>query len=1592
MLVKVFPYRVVVVLFLAVTSLPTYGQWVTFTNQTATRLVANPAVGAADIEEKDYAWADLDKDGDVDLVCVRKQPFTSAGRKTSVLFMNEGIAEGHPINGVMVDRTAQWATDATDGGQGFLDLTNNRDVVIVDLNNDTWLDVVTATTLSDGLPKTISHPRIYINKAAVAGVWQGLRYEEARIPQIFTIPGGVAVAPRYCSVAAGDVTGDGYPDLYFGDYDSSGAGGGQEPAGIDVNDRLLTNNGSGFFTDSLQTRMTAEMLLSAFSVAAKMVDMNNDGRIDVIKDTALNPPQRISVSYNNPANPGFFNAFDVVATNAPYHIDVGDLNQDNKPDIIVSDDGQDFYMLNQGNGTDGLANFIEFPFNADDGFGGNNHIADLNKDGLPDAVIADVDVDIGGCGRRLHIYRNLGNLPNVTMQEQGGQQPWMPDGTFEVGIVDINRDTWPDMFIGTCQGTEIWINQPPAGLQFTYQNGLPAFVPPSGALTFPITVTGIGSAVPQPGTGVLHVSVNGGTFSSVPMTPTGPNQYNATFPSGTCTDEYRFYVTALAVGGGTFSDPPGAPASNYLAYVAVGTSITLRDEIEGDVSGWTVSAHASLTSGAWEAVNPNGTLFNGDQAAPEDDATAATNKVKAFITENGSVNGAAGQSDIDNGPAYLMSPVIDLTGVDATISYARWFHCSDEGFPNADFMTVEVSNNNGGSWVPVETIAGTNSSWLQHTFRVSDLVPPTATIRVRFSADDVPNNSITEAGVDNFQVEVLVCTNCQTPADCSDGNPCTADQCNAGLCSNPPAAGPCDDTNACTTNDACSGGLCGGTPISGCTSCQTPAECNDGNGCTNDACTGGVCVFTPHFDPCDDGEPCTENDACASGVCSGTFIPGCAQCTTDPECDDGVFCNGVEVCVGLSCASGDYPCGNDACDENIDACVTVLQPRMGDPVRGLSAAQLLRFDAGLAEFNRNFGETDGLGPIFNQNSCSSCHNAGGIGGAGTIFVTRFGRVDKDGFDPLAAIGGSLLQSQSIGTNCGEVIPPQASVTANRITPALFGGGLVEAIADADLSANATNPPAGVSGDAHMVPAFEDPAMSPLRVGRFGWKSQVATLLTFSSDASLNEMGLTNRFLPQENAPNGDMVRLSQCDTMPDPEDGPDGQGFHFIDRVSDFQRFLAAPPQTPRSGMAGEVLFNNIGCNACHVASFDSGTAPEAALSNKLVKPYSDFLVHDMGLLGDGIVQGDADEREIRTASLWGIRARNALLHDGRVLGGTLATRIVAAVGWHNVLGSEAQSSAESFTALSPADQARIVAFMDSLGRAEFDHDGDNDVQLDDFQTFAGCYASVGPYTADVACAISDVNQDGVVDDADFDLFLQAYDGALTDCNNNAEVDLRDILDNPAMDTNLDGVLDICEAPSLAAPPHNRPKNRYVSFAPTAGVGAVAYRVDKTTLPVGTCWVGVPDAGGRARCNAAPVVRIWNESVVHIGDCKIVPVATYEIRRTSDQVIFSTPLTVNTAGQPQGKFWGDVVGQFIGTEWTAPNGFANVNDVFALVARINGATNAATFETCNVQAVSSDDPCLNAFVNVGDVFAIVRAVAGNTYPFTANPATCPVCP
>ena len=436
-----------------------------------------------------------------------------------------------------------------------------------------------------------------------------------------------------------------------------------------------------------------------------------------------------------------------------------------------------------------------------------------------------------------------------------------------------------------------------------------------------------------------------------------------------------------------------------------------------------------------------------------------------------------------------------------------------------------------------------------------------------------------------------------------------------------------------------------------------------------------------------------------------------------------------------------------------------LQPRFGDPVPGLTPTQLARFNTGLSDgFGHTFSPAEGLGPTMNDVSCSHCHANPVPGGNSTIFVTRFGIAPSgpNGFDPLdgsgpsgLSLGGSLLQATSINSpTCDELVPTiaggfpvDANIQIHRFTPGCFGFGLVEAIDDNDILFLESNPPhPWISGFAHHVTLLEDP-FGPTHVGRFGWKSQVATMMSFSGDASLNEMGITNDLVMSETAANGDAAKLAACDAVSEPEDFADGFGFRKIDRMTDFQRFLGVPPQVPASGMTGESLFVSVGCADCHRQSFTTKVSGvEAALAGKTIRPYSDFLLHDIGT-GDGIIQGQATGAEFRTALLWGVRTREAggLLHDGR------GVDFTDTINQH--LG-EASNSRTAFFALSAGDRQKVIDFLGSLGQREFDADDSGAVDAIDWLSIEPTFTGPGSFfTADSPSAISDVDQDG-----DFDL------------------------------------------------------------------------------------------------------------------------------------------------------------------------------------------------------------------------------------------------
>lgn len=366
--------------------------------------------------------------------------------------------------------------------------------------------------------------------------------------------------------------------------------------------------------------------------------------------------------------------------------------------------------------------------------------------------------------------------------------------------------------------------------------------------------------------------------------------------------------------------------------------------------------------------------------------------------------------------------------------------------------------------------------------------------------------------------------------------------------------------------------------------------------------------------------------------------------------------------------------------------------QLGGPLANLGADDLARFNDGKEEFEAEEDIDEGLGPVFNEAACATCHNAP-LGGTTGRAETRFGRTVGGVFDPLANLGGSLIQDQGIGlvhassgdvTYAAETVPTEANVTTLRVTTPLFGLGLVDAVPDDELLRLAriegrVSP--STRGVPNMVTEIRTGAT---RVGRFGWKAQVPTLHQFAGDAYLNEMGITSPEFPNENCPQGNCAALA-ANPAPGLNDAGDG-----VEKFADFMTLLGPPPRgaVTAQTLAGRVIFLGIGCANCHTPVMVTGDSPIPALSRKAFQPYSDFLLHDMGSLGDGITQNHATGRLMRTAPLWGVRKLTTLLHDGRAT--TLAQAILAHDG-------QARRSRDRFARLSSFDKAQLLAFLNSL-------------------------------------------------------------------------------------------------------------------------------------------------------------------------------------------------------------------------------------------------------------------------------------------------------
>jgi CxxC motif-containing protein (DUF1111 family) len=421
------------------------------------------------------------------------------------------------------------------------------------------------------------------------------------------------------------------------------------------------------------------------------------------------------------------------------------------------------------------------------------------------------------------------------------------------------------------------------------------------------------------------------------------------------------------------------------------------------------------------------------------------------------------------------------------------------------------------------------------------------------------------------------------------------------------------------------------------------------------------------------------------------------------------------------------------------------------PAVATNMSDLSIFAAGQINF-KEIETTPQIGPLFNGTACAGCHSQPAIGGGGLfINEIRVRNNPQAGPVHIFAVDNMLRSgAQSQGTNsifatgvqseplgCQITAPgcqlstcqqEEASRTtfgadlptcdtssadfaaghnciAGRASLATFGDGLVEAVSDASFLRLAAAEPTAIRGTIKMVTEnFSDAK----HVGRFGWKDDHFSLRAFSGDAYLNEMGVSNPDNPTDTS--SCAMGVSQYGiqletaTLEDPT-GSDGRAD--IDRFTDFMRALAPPPRLLQNSSAqnGATLFASVGCAGCHSPTLQTSSSPASfipastggtpmssslkqALSSQTFHPFGDFLLHDMGALGDGITSGTAGPNLMRTAPLWGVRAKSVFLHDGRA--GDLPT----AISLHDGQG---KAAASAFSALSSAQQQDVVNFLNTL-------------------------------------------------------------------------------------------------------------------------------------------------------------------------------------------------------------------------------------------------------------------------------------------------------
>ncbi|XOV92612.1 MAG: di-heme oxidoredictase family protein [Bacteroidota bacterium] len=420
-------------------------------------------------------------------------------------------------------------------------------------------------------------------------------------------------------------------------------------------------------------------------------------------------------------------------------------------------------------------------------------------------------------------------------------------------------------------------------------------------------------------------------------------------------------------------------------------------------------------------------------------------------------------------------------------------------------------------------------------------------------------------------------------------------------------------------------------------------------------------------------------------------------------------------------------------DESVNA--------FGHAAPNLTGNKDLEFVTGNAFFKRNWvtapsstENLDGLGPLFNTRSCSSCHALDGRGApplAGEEPVSLLFRLSRPGkiewetiddenyggqFNPLAILGVEpegivSIDYEIINGQFGDGITyelkkpiysfenlkygpfPDDLMISPRIAPHMVGLGLLEAIEEETILGFADPDDLdgdGISGKANYV---REVISDEQLIGRFGWKANQPTVRQQVAGAFQGDIGITSNIFPNQPCASG------QADCHESISGGEPELTDDILDRVTLYSEVLAVPARRNWDNpdvLSGKMIFSDLGCSSCHIPKITTGSHPEhPELSNQIIRPFTDLLLHDMGEgLADHRPDGFANGNEWKTPPLWGIgliktvSGHTNFLHDGR------ARNLEEAILWH---GGEADSIKEAYKKLSAADREAVIKFLESL-------------------------------------------------------------------------------------------------------------------------------------------------------------------------------------------------------------------------------------------------------------------------------------------------------